>query len=278
MDLKEALRDELTEDELGNLVKSFEVVGDVAIIEVPEELHHRKELIGEKLMELNNHINTVLREVSGRKGEFRTRDYELIAGEEDTETLHKEHGCRFRLDPTEVYFSEREGKERQRIAEKVGDGETVMVMFAGIGPFPVVIARKNTVESIYAVELNPHAFKYLRKNVSLNKLEEVVEPLEGDVRNVCPKYFGKCDRVLMPLPKDSANFLDLAVKCLKKEGGIVHYYSWGEEGSLYDEAEKHIREAAARNNMVVEITDRRKVLPYAPRKWKICLDCKFKNK
>lgn len=278
MDLKEALEDELTEEEMDYLVKSFEVIGDVAVIEVPEELEHRKKLIGEKLMELNNHVNTVLREVSGRKGEFRTRDYELIAGEEGTETMHKEHGCRFKLDPRKVYFSEREGKERERIADKVEDGETIMVMFAGVGPFPIVMARKKDVERVYAVELNPKAYRYLEENVSLNKVEDTVEPIEGDVRDVCPDYFGECDRVLMPLPKDSESFLELAVNCLKDRGGTIHYYSWGEEGKLYEEAEEQITEAAERSDMGVEFADRRKVLPYAPRKWKICLDAILKNK
>ncbi len=278
MDLKEALKSELTEEEMQHLVKSFEVVGDIAIIEVPEELEHRKELIGEKLMEVNNHIKTVLREVSGRKGQFRTREYESIAGEGETETVHKEHGCRFKLDPTVVYFSEREAKERQRITEQVQEGETIMAMFAGVGPFPVVIARNKNVERIYAVELNPEAYRYLEKNVFLNKVDDSVESVEGDVRDVCPEYFGRCDRVLMPLPKGSKKFLDTAIRCLKDEGGILHYYTWGEEGTMYDRAREDVIEVADSMDREIEVKDMRKVLPYAPRKWKICLDCLVKNK
>ena len=272
MDLKEALKGELTDEELEHLVKSFEVIGDIAIIEIPEELEHRKELIGEKLMELNKHINTVLREVSGRKGQFRTRDYEFLAGDEDTETVHKEHGCRFRLDPTEMYFSEKEGKERQRIVEQVEEGEIIMAMFAGVGPFPITIANEKDVEKIYAVELNPEAYRYLEKNIELNNLEDTVVPIEGDVREVCSEYFGKCDRVLMPLPKDSDDFLDLAVKCLG-DGGVIHYYSWSDEEDLYKEAEEKVREVVESQGRGVSFIDERKVLPYAPGKWKICLDC-----
>ncbi len=277
MDLKEALEDELKEKELDHLVKSFEVIGDIAIIEVPDELEHRKGLIGEKLMEINKHIKTVLRELSGRKGEFRTRDYELIAGDGDTETLHKEHGCRFRLDPTEMYFSEREAKERQRIVEQVENGEVIMAMFAGVGPFPVVIAKQKDVEKIYAVELNPDAYQYLEENVDLNKLDGKVVPLEGDVKDICPDYFGTCDRVLMPLPRDSNEFLDLAVRCLKEEG-IINYYTWSNEEDLYTEAEENILESAEAYGKEVEFLDKRKVLPFAPRKWKICLDCLVKDK
>ncbi|MFP4116940.1 MAG: class I SAM-dependent methyltransferase [Candidatus Aenigmatarchaeota archaeon] len=277
MDLKEALEGELTEEELDYLVKSFEVIGDIAVIEIPEELEHRKELIGEKLMELNSHIRTVLREVSGRKGKFRTRDYEFVAGEEDTETVHKEHGCRFRLDPTEMYFSEREGKERERIVEQVEEGEVVMVMFAGVGPFPIRIARAKDVKKVYAVELNPEAYKYLEENVELNKLEDKVIPMKGDVRDICPEYFGQCDRVVMPLPKGSDKFLDMAVKCLKAEG-IVHYYSWSEDENLFEDSYKLLKKTASQQSKTLEVLDRRKVLPYAPGKWKICLDCLFENK
>lgn len=277
MDLREALKDRLTQEKLEELVTSFEVVGDVAIIEVPEVLEDRKELIGDTLMEVNKHVRTVLRETSERKGEFRVRDYEVIAGEENTETIHKEHGCRFKLDPTEVYFSEREATERQRVAEKVRDGEVVMAMFAGVGPFPIVIAKKKDVEKIYAVELNPDAADYLKENVKLNKLGDKIEPIEGDVRDVCPDYFGTCDRVLMPLPKDSDKFLDLAVKCLRPEGGVIHYYNWSEEEDLYEVAEKNIEEAARKLDRKTEIVGRRKVLPYAPRQWKICVDAKIKK-
>lgn len=277
MDLKEALKDDLGEEELEHLVKSFEVVGDIAIIEVPDELEHRKNLIGEKLLGLNKHINTVLREVSGRKGEFRTRDYELIAGEKGTETVHKEHGCRFGLDISNMYFSEREAKERQRIVEQVEDGEVIMTMFAGIGPFPIIIAKKKDVEKIYAVELNPEAYEYLEENVSMNKLDDKVLPIQGNVRDVCPEYFGQCDRVIMPLPKGSEEFLDLAMKCLKKEG-VINYYSWGEEEELYDEDIEIIEGVAEEEGREVEIVRKRKVLPYAPGKWKVCLDCIVRDK
>ncbi|MFP4046011.1 MAG: class I SAM-dependent methyltransferase [Candidatus Aenigmatarchaeota archaeon] len=280
MDLRDALEDELSEGELDQLITSFEVIGGIAMIEVPEELEHRKELIGEKLMEVNNHIRTVLREASERKGEFRTRDYEVIAGDEDTETIHKEYGCRFKVDPTVTYFSEREATERNRIARQVEDGETIMAMFAGIGPFPIVIARQKEVEKIYAVELNPEACHYLRENVSLNKMEDEIVPIEGDVRDVCPDYFGQCDRVLMPLPKSSHQFLELAIRCLKQEGGTVHYYTHAEETEegLYGEAEERLRKKAEKLGKKVSFLDERKVLPYAPRQWKICLDAEFVEK
>lgn len=279
MDLRDSLEDELTEEELENLITSFEVIGDIAVIEVPEELEHRKSLIGEKLMEVNNHIRTVLREASERKGEFRTRDYEIIAGDENTETIHKEYGCRLKLDPNLTYFSEREATERNRIANQVEDGETIMMMFAGIGPFPVLIARQKKVEKIYAVELNPEAYRYLEENVSLNKKEDVIDPIQGDVREVCPSYFGCCDRVLMPLPRSSHKFLELAVNCLKSEG-IVHYYAWAEENEdgLYNKAEKELKKRARETAKEVEIMDKRKVLPYAPRQWKICIDARFSDK
>lgn len=278
MDLKDVLKDKLTENELDNLVTSFEVIGDIAVIEIPEELESKKELIGKGLMEVNTHIRTVLREASQRKGKFRTREYETIAGDKNTETIHKEHGCRLKVDPTKVYFSEKEGTERKRIANKVEKNEIIMAMFAGIGPFPIVIARHNSVDKIYAVELNPDAYDYLEENVSLNKLEDEIKPIQGDVKEVCPSYFGKCDRVLMPLPKDSDKFLETAVSCLKPEGGIIHYYSWSREENLYGDEENSLKKIANKKGKEVEFLEERKVLPYAPGVWKVCLDVRFKNK
>lgn len=276
MDLKEALKDDLTDDELEKLISSFEVIGDIAIIEIHEDLRDKREIIGEKLMKINKHIETVLIETSERKGKFRKREYKIIAGRKDTETIHKEHGCRFKLDPTLLYFSEREATERQRITERVNEGEKILDMFAGIGPFSIVIAKNKKDVNITAIELNPDAYNYLKENIELNKVSNKVTCIQGDARKICPFHKNSFDRIIMHLPKTSEKFIGLAIDSLKPRGGIIHYYSWGEEGNLYDTAEDVIEKVAKKNNMEYTIKDRRKVLPYAPRKWKTCLDVQFK--
>jgi len=251
---------------------SFDVIGHIAIVEVPERLKKKKKLVAKVIMGLNRHIKTVLEKASERKGIYRTRNYKFLAGEKNFETLHKEYGCVFKLDPTKVYFSPRELTERQRIASQVKEGETVMVMFAGVAPYAIQIAKKQPkVKEVVAIEINPVAVKYARENVILNKVSDKVKIIEGDVREKCIDFYGKCDRVVMPLPMGGEDFLDIAVNCLK-ERGHIHFYNWGSEPNIFENAEKIVMEKLGKLGVKYKIINRRKVLPYAPRKWKVCLD------
>ncbi|MCX8175669.1 MAG: hypothetical protein N3E48_00350, partial [Candidatus Bathyarchaeota archaeon] len=160
--LVDALRDILSPELLTLTPKSFDIIGSrekaVAIIEIPDELEPYKIVIAEKLMELHKNVKTVLRKASQRKNIFRIREYELLLGDQNTEVLHKEYGCLFKLDPQKVYFSPRELTERLRIAEKVNPGEDILVMFGGVCPYSIIIAKKQpTVKKILTVELNPIA-------------------------------------------------------------------------------------------------------------------------
>jgi tRNA (guanine37-N1)-methyltransferase len=256
---------------------SFDIIGHIAIIEVPERLKRKKKLIAKVIMELNKHIKTVLEKASERKGVYRIRKYRFLAGDKNFETIHKEYGCVFKLDPTKVYFSPRELTERQRIASQVKENEVVMVMFAGVGPYAIQIAKKQPkVKEVIAIEINPVAVKYAKENVVLNKLQDKVKVIEGDVREKCKDFYGKCDKVVMPLPKGAEDFLDIAVKCLKNKG-YIHFYNWGAEPNTFENAEKIVQEKLGSLGVKYKIINKRKVLPYAPRKWKVCLDIYVKK-
>ncbi len=176
------------------------------------------------------------------------------------------------MDVRKVYFSPREGTERQRIARQVKSNETVMVMFAGAGPYALAIAKRQPrVKKVYAIEINPDAYKYLVENVRINKLGSKVIPILGDVETECTKYFGKCDRVVMPLPKGAYEYLKLATSCLKNKGGHIHYYFWSSEDAL--EEIKEIVEvdfkAEKRKAKSMKI---HKVSEYKPKIIKFCID------
>ncbi|MFB6089200.1 MAG: class I SAM-dependent methyltransferase family protein [Candidatus Aenigmatarchaeota archaeon] len=277
MSLKEILKDELTEEEMKHLRTSFSIVGDIAIIEVPEELENKEDLIGEALMKVHKNVNTVLKKDSERKGEFRLRDYQVIAGEEKTETVHKEFGCRIKIDLEKAYFSEREGKERQRIAEKIEGSEKILVMFAGVGPFPVVMCKLNQeIDKIYGVELNPDAYELMRENIRINKVSDKVIPILGDVRKEVPKM-GEFDRILMPLPESAHKFLDLAFESCR-ERGIIHLYGIGEKEDLFGKLENEVEKIANEMGIKYRIKDRQNVLPFGVRKYKIRLDIEVLEK
>jgi tRNA (guanine37-N1)-methyltransferase len=258
--------------------RSFDVVGSkeksVAIVEIRDEEKGREKEIAEEIMKKQKSVKSVLKKESMRKGDYRTRKYRLIAGDKNTEVLHKEYGYALRFDPQKVYFSVREGTERQRIAKQVKAGELVMVMFAGVGPYAIAIAKvRPDVEKIIAAEINPDAVEYMKHNIRINKLSHKIAAVLGDVRTACKKWYGKCDRVVMPLPLSAESFLDIAVKCAKPDG-TIHFYSWGSKGSLYDSAERAIDESLKKVNREYKITSKHIVLPYAPGRYKVCVGFK----
>lgn len=248
---------------------SFDIIGSkekaVAIVEVPDEKNEIS--IAEEIMKKHKNVKSVLKKASARKGTFRTRKLKLIKGEENTEVLHMESGCKFKLDPKKVYFSPREGTERLRIASMTKSDETILVMFAGIGPYPTIIAKKNPlIKKVIAIELNPEAYQYMIENIRINKLSEKIIPILGDVREKCKDWYGKCDRIIMPLPHEAEKFLNIAVKCLKRKG-FIHLYFIEKEEKVNEKVKELI--SGIKRKVSYKI---RKVLPYAPRVNKYCLD------
>jgi len=274
MNLKEFLSGKLTKEELKKLNTSFDIVGSrekaVAIIEIPEELKRKEKIIGKALLTVHRNVKSVLKKSSERKGIFRLRDYKLIAGSRNTEVMHRESGCTFRLDPRKNYFSVREGMERERIAREVEEGERILVMFGGVAPFPIVIAKKKPAKKIYSVEINPKAHNYAVENVLLNKVGNRVVPILGDVREVCKTLGEEFNRILMPLPENAYEFLDVAFSC-SHHGTIIHLY--GIEGPE-DGLNKKVKEMARKSGVKYRILSKRKVLPYSPRTFKVCLEIK----
>jgi len=277
MSMREELAGKLSKKEMAFIRSGFDMIGNVAIIEVPEELEAKKAIIAKALLKAQPNVKTVCRKTGEREGTFRLRGLEVLAGK-STETVHKENGCSFKLDVSKAYFSPREGTERQRIADKVKPKETVMVMFAGVGPFAIQIAKKQPLSRIYAIEINPDAVKYMKENVRMNKVSERVELVLGDVKKVSRPFYGKCDRVVMPLPKEGHKFLSYAFACLKSRGGAIHFYSYAHEDDLFSEAEGFVKKAAKKAGRSVRILARKRVLPYGPRVFKVCLDVKVGRK
>ncbi len=250
--------------------KSFDVIGDSCIIEIPEELRGKESLIAEALLKKHKRLKRIYRKDGRRDGPFRLYGLTLIHGKHG-ETEHVEHGCRFRLDVRKAYFSPRESTERQRIARMAGKREKVLVMFAGVGPYAIVIGKK--VSKVYAVEINSDAFEYMVTNIRLNRLQTKVVPMLGDVEKKCPDLFWKFDRVVMPLPMRAHEYLPVAIQCLKPKGGFVHMYHFSDEGE-FKKAGDLVRKAGESLGKGVKIKKVRKVLPYSPGTWKVCVDAK----
>jgi tRNA (guanine37-N1)-methyltransferase len=276
--LRAELRGLLPEDALRQVPRSYDIIGSkqkaVAVIELPEGLREHERVIAGTLMGIQRNVKSVLVKESERAGEYRTRELRLVAGDPDTEVLHKESGCLFRLDPRAVYFSPRESAERERIAAAVADGEEVLVMFSGVGPFPICIAKRHGNVRVTAVELNTEAHNYCVENIHLNRVGDRVTAIRGDVREVCKDLGRDFDRVLMPLPKGAHRFLNVAIPVLK-DGGVLNFYHWAPEDALFTEAEGLVSRAAEDYGRRAEFMYRGRISQYSPRIWKIRLDARI---
>jgi tRNA (guanine37-N1)-methyltransferase len=212
---------------LASLPKALDVVGDIAIIEVPSELKPSEKLVGAAIMETHRNIRTVLAKAGAVTGTYRTRDFTVIAGEPRTRTVHKEFGCQYQVDVAKAYFSPRLSHEHERVASQVQEGETVVDLFAGVGPFSVLIGKRHPTVKVYAIDINPDAYELLKKNVLLNRVQGNVSPLLGDARQIVhDKLAGTADRVIMNLPESANEFIDIACEAVKHEGGVVHFYGF----------------------------------------------------
>ena len=222
--LKRALENILTSQESQELISSFDQIGDIIIVRIPDSLLAKKKLIGETLLNEVKIAKSVFYQASAVEGDFRTRNLEILAGEDKTETEYKEFGCKFTVDVENAFFSPRLSTERERIANLVQDGETIVNMFAGVGMFSIMIAKKKKC-TVYSIDINPIAAKLCEKNIISNKLAGNVISINGDASQVIQEQLeNKSDRTLMLLPERSDEFLKSAISATKS-GGIIHYYS-----------------------------------------------------
>lgn len=192
------------------LPSSFDVIGDIAIMKVPDALSSYKKDIAEAICAVNKHVKKVA-EDRGVKGEFRVRDLSILKGQ-NLITVHRENGIKIKVDLDKTYFSPRLANERSIIASQIQDNETILDMFCGVGPFSLAIAKSKNVK-IYAVDKNPFAIEYLKENIILNKVSNIV-PILGDAKDICTGI-ENVDRVIMNNPHYSLDFLDLALKIAK---------------------------------------------------------------
>lgn len=222
--LKKALESILSEQESQELISSFDQIGDIIIVRIPDSLLSKKKIIGETLLKQVKIAKSVFYQASAVEGDFRTRNLEILAGDNKTETEYKEFGCKFIVDVENAFFSPRLSTERERISNLVQNGETVVNMFAGVGMFSVMIAKKKKC-TVYSIDINPIAAKLCEKNIKSNKLVGNIVSINGDALQIIQEQLqNKSDRTLMLLPERSDEFLESAINATKN-GGIIHYYS-----------------------------------------------------
>jgi len=262
---------------LASVPHAIDFVGDIAVIEIPQELVDHKKAIGEAILKTHKRVVTVLAKSGAVEGVYRLREFEVIAGVEKTVAIHKEHGCVYHVDLAKTYFSPRLSHEHNRVASKVKEGEIVIDMFAGVGPFSILIARKRENVKVYAIDVNPDAVELLKRNVAVNRVEDKVMPILGDVGQVVrEQLIGVADRVIMNLPEKAIEYVDVACKAIKLEGGIIHYYEFTNAPDPLEPARVRLTEAINQTNRKIKKTLLAKVVrATAPFTWQVAVDAEI---
>jgi len=272
----EALSRSFSEEELKNALNGIDIIGDLAVIKLPRAWEGRGHEIGELLLSRLTHVKGIFRQTTATcKGE-KVRGLEWLAGKDETITIYKEHGCQFSLDIARVYFSPRLSYERLRIAKLTTCDEVIVNMFAGIGTFSIVIAKKRAGVRVYSIDKSRAAFGFMVENVALNGLNGVVVPILGDAKEAVTFLRGTADRVLMPLPELVYEYLPYGVACLKGEGWI-HAYT--HQKGVSKRQAKEEAEGKVRNRIeefgAVKVISGRTVRSVGRRTYQIAVDARI---
>lgn len=220
----------------------------------------------ESLSEKYN-VKTIMK-INHIQGTKREPTYQILYGN-DTETINKENGCLFKLDLAKVMWSKGNNNERLRIAKLVGDGETVIDMFAGIGYFSIPIGVHSNAKEVISIEINPNSYYYLCENIKLNKLDNIT-PVLGDCMNETPNYMA--DRIIMGYVKTTHHYLKVAINSLN-EGGILHYHETVPEKLM--DTRPISRIIAEAGNRDVELLKLNKIKKYSPGVWHVVVDARI---
>jgi len=222
--LVDALEGKMPPEELALLPRAYDLIGDIAVLEIPEEISSYSELIGEVFHNIHSNFKTVLAKKGAVSGTTRVREYILLAGEDRTKTIHTEYGCRLAVDVAKAYFSPRLLEEHNRIAQLVQPGEIVVDMFCGVGPFAIHITKK-TEAKVIAIDINQSAIDLLCESIGLNRIVGTVLPVVADAHEYVKSNELSVERVIMNHPSGASDFVGDACNILKP-GGTMHYYDF----------------------------------------------------
>jgi len=256
--------------------KSFDVLGNIAILKFSRKEKKQKKIkIAKQLLINHKNITTILEKSEKIKGRLRTFKTNYLAGIKTKQAFYFENNCKFKFDVGETYFSPRLSNERNEIAKQVKENDKVLVLFAGVAPFSIIIAKLAKPKIVYSIEINCKASKYALENVKLNKLHNV-KVIQGDIKKIIPKLVKqkiKFDRVVMPRPQLKETFLPFAFKIIKKQG-IINYYGFGkQESEIINEIEKEVKKAGKK----IKIMKVKKAGNIAPYKYRFRVDFKVLN-
>ncbi len=259
--------------------RSFNVIGNIAIVNFSKDISNKeKKKFGELILKQHKNIKTVLEKSENFKGRLRKMKTKYLVGEKNKEVLYKENNCLFRFNIDTTYFSPRLSNERKEISDLIKKDSEVLVMFAGVGPYSIIIAKNSKVKKVYSNEINREANKYANFNVELNKLKDKIEFVNGDIKIVAKKLFiqkKKFDFIVMPRPNLKSSFLEQAFM-LSKKGTIIFYYDFCRENEI-DKVIEKIKRESEKYKRKIKILKSKHAGEIAPYKIRVRIDFKVIN-
>ena len=204
---------------------NYDILGNIAIIKFPDETKKEEKLKKAQELLKNPSVKTVVEKTEKVHGRLRTIKTRFLAGEKNLIAEYRESGCRFKMNIETCYFSPRLANERIEVARLIGKmkNPSILVMFAGVGPFSIVIAKNCKCKKIVSIELGKECCKYAAENLKLNHIYSGVEIMQGDVKKAIKKIHEKFDVIVMPRPNLKESFLADALKVAKKNTRIIYY-------------------------------------------------------
>jgi tRNA (guanine37-N1)-methyltransferase len=226
--------------------RSFNILGNIAVVNFSNGTKSaEKKKFALDILKKNKFISTVLEKSGKFSGRLRKMQTKFLAGKKNKEVLYKENGCSFRFNIDTTYFSPRLSNERKEISSLIKKDSEVLVMFAGVGPFSIVIAKNSKPSKVYSNEINKEANKYAELNAELNSVKSKIEFVNGDIKKVALKFKNlkkKFDYIVMPRPNLKESFLEQAFM-LSKKGTKIYYYDFCKEDETDLIVEKIKKEA-----------------------------------
>jgi len=208
--------------------RSFNILGNIAIVNFSDKTKLKdKKTFAREILKKNHNIKTILEKSGKFSGRLRKMKTKYLAGEKNKEVLYRENNCVFRFNIDTTYFSPRLSNERKEIASLIKKDDKVLVMFSGVGPYSICIA-KNSGAEVYSNEINREANKYAELNIKLNEVRDKVELISGDIKKAAEKLKNKKQKfsvIVMPRPKLKESFLKQAFM-LSKKGTKIFYYDF----------------------------------------------------
>lgn len=254
--------------------RSFNILGNIAVVNFSRRTKSaEKKKFALEILKKNKFLKTVLEKSGNFHGRLRKMRTKYLAGKKNKEVLYKENNCSFRFNIDTTYFSPRLSNERKEIASFIKKDSEVLVMFAGVAPFSIVIAKNSKPKKVYSNEINREANKYAEMNAEINGVKNKIEFINGDIKKVAlklKKLNKKFDFIVMPRPQLKESFLEQAFM-LSKKGTKIYYYDFckaDETGLIVDK----IKEQALKFKKKIKILNVKPAGEIAPYKIRVRID------